>query len=117
MADFRRFYGIDLPDDPHELGITRIWRRYAELYARLPRESIAARNADPDSAWSVEAMLLREVEFRLHNLVWMDSDDGQKRINPPKPIPLPTEQAEMERKRVEAMAAKEQIKDIYNIKE
>lgn len=114
VADFRRFYTMDLPDSYAGLDEGG-WLRCSELYARLPRESIAARRADPDNGWPVEALLLRDVEFRLHNLVWLMSDEGRRGVNAPRPIPTPGDGARAEQARADAAAAKADIAGIFGI--
>lgn len=114
MADFRRFYGIDLPLSDE--GLTQEqWERYAELWARLPAESVTARRLNPDAAWGEAERLLRMLELDVRSLAWMFSEDGKRNVNRPQPVKSPGEVAAAERRKEAALAERGNIASAFGV--
>ena len=108
VADFRQFYGIDLPLEPVDEDCTR----WALLWYGLPRESRTARRQSPELRWSEgEYMLAAAVH------VWQRTKDGRRGRNKPQPPRTPAERAEAQRRRDNALAAREGIDRILGIRE
>ena len=66
VADFRQYYGIDLPLEggPDDL------RRAALLWEQLPKESRCARRMYPELKWGEETYMLWRIEHQLRSLAW-----------------------------------------------
>lgn len=107
LADFRRFYGLDLPLDGWD-GADDL-ARPAMLWAALPRESRCVRRLVPAARWGDAEYLLREVEHGVRVLAWQSTKDGAKGRNFPRPISDPATAAENERRRDAAIAARGEI--------
>lgn len=84
-ADFQRFYGLNLDG----LGRSFAVLHAADLAAHLPPDSAVGRAMNPDHAWGVAEHLQALTVDALRLLVWMQSTDGSKNRNRPKPIPRP----------------------------
>lgn len=114
VADFRQFYGIDLPLDPADVDC----RRWALLWEALPRESRTARRMDPDLEWSAGEHMLSMACYYLSLLAWRQcTKDGQKGRRAPQPPKTPGERADAERRRKNAEAARGEIDRILGIPE
>lgn len=75
MADFRQFYGIDLPLEAGDEDCTR----WAMLWHALPRESRTARRQSPALEWSEGEYMLNQAVYYLRLLAWRQcTKDGQK---------------------------------------
>ena len=75
MADFRQFYGIDLPLEAGDEDC----RRWAMLWHALPRESRTARRQSPALEWSEGEYMLNQAVYYLHLIAWRQcTKDGQK---------------------------------------
>lgn len=62
----------------------------ADIVAWLPPGCALWRSVGGPLALSEEAHLLRDVDFRLRELAWLQSEDGRKGRNRPKPLqPVP----------------------------
>ena len=61
MADFRQFYGIDLPLGPTGDDCAR----WGLLWEALPRESRTARRLAPDLEWSPAEHMLSQATYYL----------------------------------------------------
>lgn len=64
----------------------------AELVEWLPRGCALWRSVGGPLAWSEEVAVMHGVEFRVRELAWMQSKDGSKNKNRPKP-PAPPKYA------------------------
>lgn len=84
-ADFQRFYGLNVDG----LGRSFSVLHAADLAAHLPPDSAVAREMNPEYAWGVTEHLLATAVDTLRLLVWMQSKDGAKNRNRPKPLPRP----------------------------
>lgn len=114
MADFRQFYGIDLPLEADDSDCTR----WAMLWHALPRESRTARRKVPDFEWSVGEHMMNRAAYFLDLIAWrLVTKDGAKGRNAPKPQKTPGERAEAERHRANAEAARGEIDRILGISE
>lgn len=115
VADFRQFYGIDLPieDDAEFEDLPRA----ALLWGALPRESRTARRLDPDLIWSDGEYLLRSIEHAAQVLVWQRTKDGQKGRRQPKPLQSPGERAKARERADRALANKKAVADALGIAE
>lgn len=113
VADFREYYGMDLPvsDD----GEVPDMARCALLWKALPESSRCVRRLVPEARWSQEDYLLRAIEHDLRVIVWQWTKDGQKNVNAPKPISTPAETARNKGRRDRAMAARDEIDRILGI--
>lgn len=106
VADFRQFYGMDLPleGDPPDPVL------YSVLWSELPRESRCARRLDPDLGWGDAERLLRSIDYSLKLICWQRTKDGQHGRNAPDPAPTPgeaaraRERAERSRRNADAVA-------------
>lgn len=113
LADFRQFYGIDLPlleglsleEEAPEMT------RWAMLFEQLPPDS----RAMTEHGWGWREYLLRDIEYWAHTAAWLASEDGAKGANPPRRVKAPGEREDAERLRDEALAAKESIAAAYGI--
>lgn len=112
MADFRQFYGIDLPDleDASEIEDAA---RLAVLWGQLPPESRTRR----EMGWGAVEHLLRNIEFWVHTLAWQRTKDGQDGLNAPSPIKSPGERAEAYARRDEALAIKDELSTLLGVNE
>lgn len=115
VADFRQFYGIDLPieDDAEFDDLPRA----ALLWVALPRESRTARRLDPDLAWSDGEYLLRSIEHAAQVLVWQRTKDGSKGRRQPKPLPSPGERERARERADRALANKRAVAEKLGIDE
>lgn len=74
MADFRQYYGIDLPLEAEDVDCAR----WGLLWHALPRESRTARRQFPDLEWSAGEHMLNQATYYLHMLEWrLCTKDGQ----------------------------------------
>ncbi len=114
MADFRQFYGIDLPLGPTDDDCAR----WGLLWEALPRESRTARRLAPDLEWSPAEHMLSQATYYLSLLAWRQcTKDGQKGRRAPQPPKTPGERAEAERRRANAEASRGEIDRILGIPE
>ena len=114
MADFRQFYGIDLPLEPEDVDCAR----WGLLWHALPRESRTARRQFPDLEWSEGEHMLNQAVYYLHMLEWrLCTKDGQRGRRAPQPSPTPGERADAERRRENAERARGEIDRILGIPE
>lgn len=114
MADFRQFYGIDLPLEAVDVDC----RRWAMLWYALPRESRTARRQTPALEWSEGEYMLNQVVYYLSLLAWRQcTKDGQKGRRVPQPPKTPGERATAEQRRTNAESARADIDRILGIQE
>lgn len=114
MADFRQFYGIDLPMEAGDEDC----RRWAMLWHALPRESRTARRQSPALEWSEGEYMLNQVVYYLSLIAWRQcTKDGQRGRRAPQPPRTPGERADAERRRANAEAARGEIDRILGIPE
>ncbi len=109
VADFRQFYGIDLPLDDEGIDAAEDAVRWAVLWEQLPQESRTVRLAAPDLAWGDAERLLHMMEYHLRVLVWQRSKDGAKSRNRPKPLQTPAERRRNRNAADAALAHKAEI--------
>lgn len=114
LADFRQFYGIDLPLEPEDVDCAR----WAMLWHALPRESRTARRLSPELEWTEGEYMLSQMSYYLHLLAWRQiTKDGSKGRNAPRPPKTPLERAQAIRHRDAAQAARSEIDRILGIPE
>lgn len=66
------------------------WRDLLVIVRQCPSDSSIARSFEPEqSTWGVSEYLLALVADYLATQTWMQSEDGQKGRNRPKPLPRP----------------------------
>lgn len=115
VADFRQYYGIDLPladgDEFEDMA------RAALLWSGLPEGSRTAHRTVPESRWTPTDYLLRAMEHDIRVLIWQGSKDGAKGSNAPRPIQTPAERARNIERRDDALAARADIDRILGITE
>lgn len=109
VADFRQYYGIDLPLDEEGMDAIEDGTRWGILWQQLPADSRTARLAEPDLAWGDAERLLHMMEYHLRVLVWQRSKDGGKGRNRPKPLKTPMERAKNRRAADSALAHRAEI--------
>ena len=114
IADFRQFYGIDLPLEPEDVDCAR----WGLLWHALPRESRTARRQFPNLEWSAGEHMLNQAVYYLHMLEWrLCTKDGQRGRRAPQPPRTPGERADAERRRENAERARGEIDRILGIPE
>ena len=91
----QQYYNLNLDD----MGVKYSYEHAAALVSQLPRGSRVLKAIDPDTALSDEALLLLQVEFYTHWLMWSKTKDASSGRNKPKPLPLPSE-TRKEQKRI-----------------
>lgn len=64
-------------------------RKVAVLAARLPLDSATATEVRGYQHWSDTDFMLAGINDATRRLVWFQTKDGHKGINPPKPFPRP----------------------------
>ena len=114
VADFRQFYGVDLPVGDDEGGWPDL-ARAALLWRSLPPESRCARRMSPSLRWTQTDYLLRAVEHDLRVLIWTRTRDGEKGRRFPEPIRTPAERADAERRRDSALSERGEIDRILGM--
>ena len=113
VADFRQYYGIDLPIEPTDDDCTR----WSLLWYALPRASRTARRQSPELRWGDCEYMLAMAVHALEVIAWQRTKDGQHNRNRPKPLRTPAERAEAERRRDNALSAREDIDKILGMHE
>lgn len=81
-ADLQRYYGLNIEDAGSGYSVYHA----ACLVSCLPQESATFRAIDPDSCWGLLETLLVRIEHDLAIANWLNSKDGEKGRNRPKPI-------------------------------
>lgn len=81
-ADFQEHYGLNL--DLMGKGYTI--RHAADLAVMLPSRSRTFVAIDPSNAWGLQERVLARIEYWCHVAAWMQTRDGQKGRNAPKPL-------------------------------
>lgn len=87
IADLRRFYGLSLMQARGSIPL----RELAALAAHLPAEAAVWQPLHPDASVTADQLLLQAVEFRLQQLVWLQTKDAQSaspRNRPEHPYPV-----------------------------
>lgn len=111
-ADFQQYYGLNLWD----MGLdgddtTQDVLRAAVLVSQLPDQARVVVFDHEDAAWSVEAQLLRLIDFTTRSIVYALSDGkGEK----PAPIELPSERAARDEMIDESIRAQDEIDEILS---
>ena len=113
VADFRQYYGIDLPVEPADDDCSR----WSLLWYALPRESRTARRQTPELRWSEGEYMLAMAVHALEVIAWQRTKDGQRGRNKPHPLKTPAERAEAQQHRDNALAAREDIDGILGMHE
>ena len=106
MADFRQFYGLDLPVMPGEMP--KDTARYSVLWTNLPADSRVARRISPDAEIGYVGQMLRRIELDIRQYAW-GSADKKNRGPEPKPIPSPADIVTRERKTARSLSTKDDI--------
>lgn len=114
VADFQRFYGIELPVG--DGGWFPDLARCALLWKALPDESRCVRRLVPEARWTQADYLLRAVEHGVRTIAWMQTKDGAKGRNAPKPLQTPAERARNAERRDGALAARDEIDRILGMR-
>lgn len=114
VADFRQFYGLDIPiDDDEDFAVGRL----SLLWEKLPRESRTMRRLAPEAEWGNAEYLLHSIEYSLRVLTWQNSKDAQRQKNVPKPLGTPAERAQRERAKQHALTNRAEIDRLLGITE
>lgn len=113
VADFRQYYGIDLPVEPTDDDCSR----WSLLWYALPRESRTARRQTPELRWSEGEYMLAMAVHALEVIAWQRTRGGQRGRNKPHPLKTPAERAEAQQHRDNALAAREDIDGILGMHE
>lgn len=107
VADFRQFYGMDVPCDPWaDMGDLP---RFAMLWSRLPSESRTARRLNPSLGWDDQTQMLQRIEYWLHWIQWSRTEDARHKRNRPSPLEPPWERLQRERRAEESREHKDEI--------
>lgn len=69
------------------------WRDLKVIVKHSPRDSALVQAIDPRAAHTNELELLRGLVYNTSLLVWLQTEDAQKRRNQPKPLRFPWEPA------------------------
>lgn len=72
-----------------DLGGRLSWRDLLVIVTQAPPTSAIYRARNPEWSWGLSEQLLAAAVDALHTLAWMQSEDGQRGRNRPKPIPRP----------------------------
>ena len=115
VADFRQYYGIDLPLTDNEIDSVADGTRWGILWEQLPSDSRMARLGQPDLAWGDAERLLHMMEYHLRVLVWQRSKDGSKDRNRPKPLQTPAERIRNRAAADSALAHKAEIDKVLGM--
>lgn len=81
-ADFQRHYGLNLDDAGSKYSVYHA----ACLVSCLPENSMTMTVIDPENHWGLLETLLVKIEYDLAISNWLNSKDGEKGTNRPKPI-------------------------------
>lgn len=81
-ADFQEHYGLDID----RMGEAFSCLHAADLLMQLPEGARTRAACDPRAVWTSDRTLAAATVNALHNLVWMQSKDGRRGRNRPKPI-------------------------------
>ena len=111
VADFRQYYGIDLPLG----GRTGRPPARALLWEQLPKESRCARRMYPELKWSEETYMLWRIEHQLRSLAWGLSDKKHRPPQEPQPLKTPGQLAELKRHQRNALANRAEIDEILGL--
>lgn len=112
VADFRQFYSLDLPVEGDEVDDPV---RMAALWRYLPRESRTVQRRSPDDRWSETDRLLWSIEYGVRCLAWMQSKDGSKGHNKPRPIETPGQSASAHKRAKSALSSRSEIDRILGL--
>lgn len=80
------------------------------LLSQLPRESRIARVLDRDLEWSIEAMVLRQIEYDIRCLIY---SLGDGKDSEPSPMSLPSEISSQETAIESALAVQEELQAAF----
>lgn len=89
-ADFQQYYGLNLDG----MGTAYSYLHAAFLCAELPTDSRVNRAYNPDAAYTLTDLLLRNIEHDLRVIAWQRTEDAKHQRNFPEPLPLPSESQE-----------------------
>lgn len=93
-ADFQQYYSLNLDG----MGTAYSYSHAAVLCVQLPADSRVNRAINPDAAYTLTDLLLRQIERDLRVIAWQKTKDAQHGRNYPEPLPLPSEDKEHARK-------------------
>lgn len=86
-------------------------KRAAVLLLQLPQQARTVCVDYPDASWSIEAQLLRSVDYDLRAIFYALCDGKGKK---PKPIELPSEQSKHDEIIDEAVKAQAEVDEILS---
>lgn len=112
IADFQQYYGISLPLPPEKMPDLE---RTGLLWSQLPAESRCMRAENSALEWDSATYLLWHIEFQLRSLMWSLGYDKKRPTPKPVPLPTPSQIVEARRKRDEALAAQDEIREILGL--
>lgn len=78
------------------MGRTYSLAHAAALASQLPEDARLHAALDPERKWDARMWLLWSIEFSLRVLRWQRTEDGEKGLNKPKPVPDPVSSARMQ---------------------
>lgn len=110
-ADFQQYYGLNLDG----MGTAFSYSHAAFLCAELPSDSRIARAYNPDAAYTLTDLLLRDIEHDLRILAWQRTEDAKHRRNFPEPLPLPSTLGGEDAARKKALENKRYVDSILNM--
>ena len=90
-ADFQQYYGLNLDG----MGRAYTYSHAAFLCVELPSDSRLNRAHNPDAAYTLTDLLLRDIERDLRILAWQKTEDAKHRRNFPEPLPMPSQSPEL----------------------
>jgi hypothetical protein len=100
--------GIDLPRD---IGTKRLpFARLARIIQHLPAGSATAR-ARRGQAPDLDVLLLRQLEYWLHVIVWRETEDARKKRNIPTLVPMTGDTARLGSTRRDPRATERLLQD------
>lgn len=100
--------GIDLPRD---IGTRRLpFSRLSRIIENLPSSSATAR-ARRGQAPELDVLLLRQLEYWQHVLVWRDTEDAKRKRNVPTLVPMVGDTARLGRARRDPRATERLLED------
>lgn len=97
------------------MGTAYSYSHAAFLCAELPSDSRIARAYNPDAAYTLTDLLLRDIEHDLRILAWQRTEDAKHRRNFPEPLPLPSTLSGDDMTRKKALANKTYVDSILKL--
>ena len=97
------------------MGTAYSYSHAAFLLVELPSDSRIARAYNPDAAYTLTDLLLRDIEHDLRILAWQRTEDAKHRRNFPEPLPLPSALGGEDAARKKALENKKYVDSILNM--